>query len=99
MNSLGRVAVCGMISTYNDQQVGVRNLSAIIYSRVNIRGFVAPDFMHLYDQFTNEMSGWLRTGQIKYQETLFEGIENAPRALIALLNGANTGKMMVKLSG
>jgi NADPH-dependent curcumin reductase CurA len=45
------------------------------------------------------MSGWLRTGQIKYQETLFEGIENAPRALIALLNGANTGKMMVKLSG
>ena len=98
MNSLGRVAVCGMISTYNDQQVGVRNLSAIIYGRVNIRGFVAPDFMHLYGQFTDEMSGWLRNGRIKYQETLFEGIENAPRALIALLNGENTGKMMVKLS-
>jgi NADPH-dependent curcumin reductase CurA len=88
-----------MISTYNDQQVGVRNLSSIIYGRVNIRGFVAPDFMHLYGQFNDEMTGWLKNGQIKYQETFFEGIENAPRALIALLNGANTGKMMVKLAG
>lgn len=98
MNSLGRVAVCGMISTYNDQQIGVRNLSSIIYARVNIRGFVAPDFMHLFGQFNEEMTGWLKNGQIKYQETLFEGIENAPRALIALLNGENTGKMMVKLA-
>jgi len=97
MNTLGRIAVCGMISTYNDQQIGVRNLSAIIYARVNIRGFVAPDFMHLMGQFNEEMAGWLKNGQIKYQETLFEGIENAPRALIALLNGENTGKMMVKL--
>jgi NADPH-dependent curcumin reductase CurA len=98
MNTLGRVAVCGMISTYNDQQIGVRNLSSIIYGRVTIRGFVAPDFMHLLAQFNEEMTGWLRNGQIQYQETLFEGIENAPRALIALLNGANTGKMMVKLA-
>ncbi|HTP75580.1 MAG TPA: NADP-dependent oxidoreductase [Rhizomicrobium sp.] len=98
MNTLGRVAVCGMISTYNDQQIGVRNLSSIIYARVNIRGFVAPDFMHLYGQFNDEMTGWLKNGRIKYQETLFEGIENAPRALIALLNGENTGKMMVKLA-
>jgi len=97
MNSLGRVAVCGMISTYNDQQIGVRNLSAIIYGRINIRGFVAPDFMHLYPQFTEEMTGWLKSGQVKYQETVFEGIENASAALIALLNGKNTGKMLVKL--
>ncbi len=97
MNSLGRVAVCGMISTYNDQQIGVRNLSAIIYGRINIRGFVAPDFMHLYPQFTEEMTAWLKAGQVKYEETVFDGIENASAALIALLNGKNTGKMMVKL--
>jgi NADPH-dependent curcumin reductase CurA len=98
MNSLGRIAVCGMISTYNDQQAGVRNLSSIIYGRVNIRGFVAPDFMHLYPAFTEEMTGWLKSGAVKYQETLFDGIDQAPAALIALLNGANTGKMMVKLA-
>jgi hypothetical protein len=98
MNTLGRVAVCGMISTYNDQQIGVRNLSSIIYGRITIRGFVAPDFMHLLAPFNEEMTGWLRDGKIHYRETLFEGIEDAPRALIALLNGANTGKTMVKLA-
>ncbi|HEY1710916.1 MAG TPA: NADP-dependent oxidoreductase [Rhizomicrobium sp.] len=97
MNMLGRVAVCGMISTYNDQQTGVRNLSAIIYGRINIRGFVAPDFMQLQPQFVEEMTAWLKAGKVKYQETVFEGIENASAALIALLNGENTGKMMVKL--
>ncbi|HEY4942082.1 MAG TPA: NADP-dependent oxidoreductase [Rhizomicrobium sp.] len=97
MNSLGRIAVCGMISTYNDQQAGVRNLSSIIYGRVNIRGFVTPDFMHLYPAFSEEMTAWLKSGKVQYEETLFDGIENAPKALIALLNGANTGKMMVKL--
>jgi hypothetical protein len=97
MNTLGRIAVCGMISTYNDQQLGVRNLSTIIYGRINIRGFVAPDFMHLMPKFTEEMTAWLRNGDVKYRETLFEGIENAPAALIALLNGKNTGKMLVKL--
>ena len=35
---------------------------------------------------------------MKYQETIVDGIENAPRALIGLFNGENTGKMLVKLS-
>ncbi len=98
MNTLGRIPVCGMISGYNDNGVPVNNLFNIIYARVTLRGFVATDFMHLYDQFRADMAGWLRDGLIKYQETIFEGIENAPAALIGLLNGVNTGKMLVKLS-
>jgi hypothetical protein len=98
MNSLGRVAVCGMISGYNHSGVPVRNLSAIIYSRVMLRGFVAPDFMHLYETFRSDMAQWLKDGRVKYQETIFEGIDKAPQALIGLLNGVNTGKMLVKLA-
>jgi len=100
MNSLGRVAVCGMISGYNSAgaRTTVHNLSNIIYGRINIRGFVAPDFMHLYDQFKSDMAGWLRDGRVKYQETVFEGIDQAPAALIGLLNGVNSGKMLVKLA-
>jgi len=100
MNSLGRVAACGMISGYNTAgaRTTVHNLSNIIYGRINIRGFVAPDFMHLYDQFKSDMAGWLRDGRVKYQETVFEGIDQAPAALIGLLNGVNSGKMLVKLA-
>jgi len=43
------------------------------------------------------MTAWIKNGQVKYQETVVSGLENAPKALIGLLNGENTGKMMVKV--
>jgi NADPH-dependent curcumin reductase CurA len=100
MNPLGRVAVCGMISGYNaaGARTSVHNLANIIYGRINLRGFVATDFMHMYDQFKADMAGWLKDGRVKYQETIFEGIANAPAAMVGLMHGENTGKMLVKLA-
>jgi NADPH-dependent curcumin reductase CurA len=98
MNTLGRVPVCGFISGYNSGHSAVSNLSNIIYSRVMLRGFVGTDFMHLYGDFQRDMAGWLKAGKVKYQETILDGIANAPTALIGLLNGANSGKMLVRLA-
>jgi NADPH-dependent curcumin reductase CurA len=100
MNSLGRVAVCGMISGYNEAgtRTSVRNLANIIYGRINLRGFVATDFMHLREQFQSDMAGWLRDGKVKTAETIYDGIDNAAAAMIDLMKGANLGKMLVKLA-
>nr|QQZ50487.1 hypothetical protein JKL49_02420 [Phenylobacterium glaciei] len=98
MNTLGRIPVCGFISGYNSGHSNVSNLSNIIYSRVMLRGFVGTDFMHMYADFQRDMAGWLKSGQVKYQETVLDGIDNAPAALIGLLNGLNAGKMLVKLA-
>ncbi len=98
MNTLGRIPVCGFISGYNSGHSNVSNLSNIIYSRVMLRGFVAPDFMHLYGDFQRDMAGWLKDGKVKYQETIIDGIAAAPQALIGLMAGQNSGKMLVKLS-
>ncbi len=98
MNTLGRVPVCGAISGYNSGHSNVSNLSNIIYSRVMLRGFVAPDFMHLYGDFQRDMRGWLRDGKVKYQETVMDGIAAAPAALIGLMAGENSGKMLVRLA-
>ncbi|CAN5655296.1 NADP-dependent oxidoreductase [soil metagenome] len=98
MNTLGRIPVCGFISGYNSGHSNVSNLSNIIYSRVMLRGFVGTDFMHMYGDFQRDMAGWLKSGQVKYQETVLDGIDNAPAALIGLLNGLNAGKMLVKLA-
>ena len=98
MNTLGRIPVCGFISGYNSGHSAVSNLSNIIYSRVMLRGFVAPDFMHLYGDFQRDMAGWLKDGKVKYQETVLDGINNAPKALIGLMEGLNAGKMLVKLA-
>ena len=98
MNTLGRIPVCGFISGYNSGHSPVSNLSNIIYSRVMLRGFVATDFMHLYADFQRDMRGWLKTGQVKYQETVMDGIAAAPAALIGLMAGENSGKMLVRLA-
>ncbi|HLZ75730.1 NADP-dependent oxidoreductase [Phenylobacterium sp.] len=98
MNTLGRIPVCGFISGYNSGHSNVGNLSNIIYSRVMLRGFVAPDFMHLWGDFLRDMAGWLKDGKVKYQETVRDGIAAAPAALIGLMAGENSGKMLVKLA-
>jgi NADPH-dependent curcumin reductase CurA len=98
MNTLGRIPVCGFISGYNSGHSSVSNLSNIIYSRVMLRGFVGTDFMHLHGDFQRDMAGWLKAGKVKYQETVMDGIDNAPAALIGLLEGRNSGKMLVRLA-
>jgi NADPH-dependent curcumin reductase CurA len=100
MNTLGRVAVCGMISGYNEagSRTSVRNLSNIIYGRVTLRGFTAADFMDLRPQFLSDMAGWLREGRIKTHETVYQGIDQAPAAMIDLMKGVNLGKMLVRLA-
>ncbi|WP_374658460.1 NADP-dependent oxidoreductase [Phenylobacterium sp.] len=98
MNTLGRIPVCGFISGYNSGHSNVSNLSNIIYSRVMLRGFVGTDFLHLHDQFLTDMAGWLKAGKIKTQQTVLNGIENAPAAMIGLMEGRNAGKMLVKLA-
>jgi NADPH-dependent curcumin reductase CurA len=100
MNTLGRVAVCGMISGYNEpgSRSVVRNLSNIIYGRINIRGYTAIDYPQLQPQFQKDMREWLKTGKVKYKETILEGIEKAPHAMVGLMQGENIGKMLVRLS-
>jgi len=101
MNALGRVAVCGMISAYNNfgaVSEPVTTLSNIIYNRVTIRGFVYYEFESKRAQFLQDMKGWLRQGRLKYRTTILQGIEQAPAALIGLFTGANTGKMVVQLA-
>ena len=40
----------------------------------------------------------IKSGELKYHETVLEGIDNAPNAFIGLFTGANDGKMLVKLA-
>ncbi|MEJ2132780.1 MAG: NADP-dependent oxidoreductase, partial [Gammaproteobacteria bacterium] len=77
---------------------GVTMLANMIYGRVSMRGFVVSDFVDLREQFLADMSRWVEEGRMKYRETILEGIDNAPKALIGLFTGLNIGKMLVKLS-
>jgi NADPH-dependent curcumin reductase CurA len=101
MNALGRIAVCGMISAYNNFGAisePVTTLSNMIYNRLTMKGFVFYEFEPLRAQFLADMKRWLKDGRIRYRTTILQGIEQAPAALIGLFNGTNTGKMLVQLA-
>jgi hypothetical protein len=95
----GRVALCGAIANYNAEQppLGPRNLGLAIGKRLTLRGFIVNDHANLRDAFAAEMTGWLRTGEVRYRETFIDGLANAPEALLGLLRGDNVGKMLVRL--
>ncbi|MET8846710.1 NADP-dependent oxidoreductase [Amycolatopsis sp. NPDC004625] len=96
----GRIAICGMISTYNatEPTPAPRNLAQVIAKRLTIRGLLVLDHWGLQQQFVSEVAPLVNSGEIKYSETFVDGIRNAPEAFLGLLSGANTGKMLVRIA-
>lgn len=99
MNNNGRIPVCGMISQYNatESVPGPSNLGLIIGKRLKLQGYIVSDYRARAGEFYADMKEWIAADQIKWQETVVEGIENAPSAFIGLFTGDNMGKMLVKL--
>jgi NADPH-dependent curcumin reductase CurA len=98
LRTFGRVALCGAISGYNAGSADVpRNLALAIGKRLTLRGFIVNDHNSRRPEFLDEVGGWLRDGKISFTETVVDGLDNAPRAFIGMLNGDNTGKMVVRL--
>ncbi|WP_406106949.1 NADP-dependent oxidoreductase [Streptomyces sp. NBC_01003] len=99
LNRDGRIAICGAISVYNNTEAapGPRNLSRLIQTRGRIEGFLVGDHYDLQPQFVQQVGAWIRSGELKYRETVVEGIENNLEAFLGVLRGDNIGKMIVKL--
>ena len=99
MNERGRVVCCGAISQYNtDQPHGPRNLpGVVVMKRLRMEGFIVTDYARDQAKATRALQTWVAAGQIKVTEDIVEGLENAPAALIGLLEGDNTGKRMVRV--
>jgi hypothetical protein len=99
LRPFGRVALCGAVSQYNDAEPapGPRNLSLAVGKRLTLRGFIVRDHSDRNREFVAEMGGWLASGRIRLDETVVDGLANAPEAFLGLLRGENTGKMVVRL--
>ena len=69
----------------------------MLVKRLTIKGFLIFDHYDDYKDFENDMSNWVINKEIKWRETIVEGIENSPQAFLDLLNGKNIGKMIVKI--
>jgi len=102
LNPFARVAICGLISDYNNEpgavpKSAILNPSIFLVARFSMQGFIISDHLDLWPQGLSELAGYVATGRLKYRETIAMGLDAAPNAFIGLLKGKNFGKQLVKL--
>jgi NADPH-dependent curcumin reductase CurA len=95
----GRVIACGAISRYNAATPlpGPHNWFLVVGKRLTIRGFIVSDWNRRIPEFLAEVDPLVSSGRLKWQETVVEGLENAPQAFLDLFRGEHVGKMVVRL--
>jgi len=98
MNFFSRMIVCGLISRYQtkDAQLGPPIMPVLI-KRIRIQGFICGDYPEFCSEWLDIGSRWVREGKLKYRESIKEGIESAPEAMLDVLAGRNFGKQIVKV--
>jgi NADPH-dependent curcumin reductase CurA len=99
MNKDGRVALCGLISGYNEKELppGPRTFGNLLIQRVKLQGFIILDYYARFGEGIKEMSQLVAEGKIKSEQTVVEGFEELPNALNMLFEGKNTGKLVVHI--
>jgi NADPH-dependent curcumin reductase CurA len=87
-----------MIEAYNSgQPAQLRYIMRIIAMRIRLQGFIYTDYVPRLGEFYRDMGKWIAGGQVKARETVVDGLERMPEAFLGLFEGANTGKMLVKV--
>ena len=103
LNEFARIPVCGLIAHYNDTgpppgpDYLPMLMGHVLRRRFTVRGFIVWDFADQEQEFLDAVGGWFGEGRIKYREDFVDGLENAPGALIGLLEGKNFGKLVVRV--
>lgn len=96
----GRIACCGMISTYNDAtpSPGPSNLFELITRRIRMEGFLIGDYAPRFAEARRSLEGWLDAGALKTFVDVQHGFEHIPATFLRIFTGANVGKQVLKIA-
>jgi len=105
LNSHARIPLCGLISQYNatalppgPDRLGLLT-ATLLRKRIRMQGFIVfDDYASRWEAFAGAMNQWVQDGRVKVREDMVFGLENAPEALIGLLQGRNFGKLVIQLA-
>ena len=100
INTGARIVICGAISAYNATEPvpGPYNLRMLLVKRARMEGFIIFDYRDRYAEATARLAQWVEEGKIAYAEDVVDGLEKAPKVINRLFDGANTGKLIIRIS-
>jgi NADPH-dependent curcumin reductase CurA len=100
INLRARIVLCGLIAQYNNElpPPGPRWFGNILLKRARVEGFIILDYARRFPEAFAALGRWLAEGRLRYRVDLVEGLEQAPVAINRLFEGANIGKLLVRVS-
>jgi NADPH-dependent curcumin reductase len=98
MNPFARIAVCGMIAGYDGQPAPLTKPAIILTMRLTVQGFIVTEHRDVWPKALGELASLVAENKLHYRESIVEGLERAPEALMDVLKGRNFGKQIVRLS-
>ena len=98
LNDFSRVALCGLIASYEGVPTALPDMRIFLIRRFKIEGFIVSDHLELWPQAIGELAALAAARKLIWRETIRDGLENAPQALVDLLQGQNFGKMLVRVN-
>jgi NADPH-dependent curcumin reductase CurA len=100
MNNFSRMALCGMISTYNAEGAvpGPADFPRVLMRRILIKGFIVIDYLPRAAEAFAQLGPWVASGQIKWKTHVVNGLENAADAVQRLFTGDHDGKLLIGVS-
>jgi len=63
-----------------------------------MEGFIVLDYAARFGEAFTALGAWMADGRLRYRVDVVDGLERAPVAVNRLFEGANTGKLIVKVS-
>jgi NADPH:quinone reductase len=100
INKRARIVLCGQISQYNGDSpyVDPKIFGRITKSSATVQGFLISEYSAAQsEEARKQIASWIEEGKMKYRETILDGFEQAPKALVNLFNGKNIGKQLVRI--
>jgi NADPH-dependent curcumin reductase CurA len=97
INDFARIAICGLIASYEGALTTLPDMRIFLIKRFKMEGFIVSDHMDLWPEAIGELVSLAAAKKLTWRETIREGLENTPQALIDLLHGQNFGKMLVRV--
>lgn len=99
LNLHARIALCGLISGYNDSAPppGPRAFGNLLVKRATLQGFIILDHYAKLAKVSAQLAEWIADGSLEPLETVVDGFEQLPSAINMLFDGANVGKLVVRV--
>jgi len=100
----GKVVICGQISRYHDanilktmEDIPEECRDIVKNKKIFKQHFVVSDYKNEYDQAFKNLWNYVKKGELKYRETVNDGIDRWAESFLSLFEGSHLGKLMVRI--